>query len=123
MTMPNQDTLLPYVRAGKLRALAVTSADRNPMFPDVPTVAESGFPGFSVVSWVGLSAPRGTPQPILDKLEAAMVKAFSAPAVRAKLESQGFVMVASGSKAYTTFLGNEIERWTKLVKDVGIKGE
>lgn len=123
MTMTNQDTLLPYVRAGKLLPLAVTSAQRNPLFPDVPTVAESGFPGFSVVSWVGLSAPKGTPKPIVDKLEAAMVKVFSAPAVRARLESQGFVMVASNSKEYTAFIASEIQRWTQLVKEVGIKGE
>lgn len=123
MTMTNQDTLLPYVRAGKLVPLAVTSAQRNPLFPDVPTVAESGFPGFSVVSWVGLSAPKGTPKPIVDKLEAAMIKAFAAPAVRARLENQGFVMVASNSKEYTAFIASEIQRWTQLVKEVGIKGE
>lgn len=123
MTMTNQDTLLPHVRAGKLRALAVTSAQRNPAYPDVPTVAESGFPGFSVVSWIGLSAPKGTPPEVVQSLEAAMVKVMSAPAVKTRLESQGFVSVASSGAAYTRFLAGEIERWKKLVKEVGIQAE
>lgn len=123
MTMTNQDTLLPHVRAGKLRALAVTSAQRNPAYPDVPTVAESGFPGFSVVSWIGLSAPKSTPQPIVTRLEAAMMKVMSAPAVKQRLEQQGFVSVASDSAHYTKFLGAEIDRWKELVKTVGIQAE
>lgn len=123
ITMTNQDTLLPHVRAGKLRALAVTSAQRNPAYPDVPTVAESGFPDFSVVSWIGLSAHKATPQPIVERLEAAMVKVMSAPAVKQRLEQQGFVSVASNSAQYTRFLGSEIDRWTRLVKAVGIQAE
>lgn len=119
----NQDVVLPYVKAGKLRALAVTSAQRNPMFPDVPTVAESGYPGFSAVSWTGLSVPKGTPKAIVDKLEAAMVKAFHEPAARAKLEATGFVVVASHSPQYTKFVNDEIVRWTKVIQTAGIKPE
>ncbi|TWG79037.1 tripartite-type tricarboxylate transporter receptor subunit TctC [Cupriavidus gilardii J11] len=119
----NQDAVLPYVKAGKLRALAVTSEQRNPLFPDVPTVAESGFPGFSAVSWVGLSAPKGTPQPIIDKLEATMMAAFKQPAVRQKLESNGFIVVASNSKDYTAFVTTETERWAKVIQSAGIKPE
>lgn len=119
----NQDAVLPYVKAGKLRALAVTSAQRNALFPDVPTVAESGYPGFSAVSWVGLSAPKGTPKPIVDKLEAEMVKAFRQPDVRAKLEANGFVVVASSSQEYSRFLQSETERWSKVIKEAGIKPE
>ena len=66
----NQDVALQHVKAGKLRALAVTSLQRNPLYPDVPTIAESGFPGFQALSWSGMSAIKGTPQPIVDKLEA-----------------------------------------------------
>ncbi|KJK16166.1 hypothetical protein UB46_36725 [Burkholderiaceae bacterium 16] len=119
----NQDAVLPYVKAGKLRALAVTSAQRNVLFPDVPTVAESGYPGFSAVSWVGLSAPKGTPKPIVDKLEAEMMKAFRQPEVRAKLEASGFVVVASSSQEYSRFLQSETERWSKVIKEAGIKPE
>lgn len=117
----NQDSVLPHIKAGKLRALAVTSAQRNPLFPDVPTVAESGYPGFSAVSWTGLSAPKGTPKVVVDKLEAAMVKGFADPAVRAKLEANGFVVVASRSVDYTRFVQDETARWTQVVQKAGIK--
>ena len=123
MTFINQDAALQHVKTGKLRALAVTSAQRNPLYPDVPTIAESGVPGFSAISWVGLSAPKGTPKPILDKLEAAAVQALQSPAVRTKLESQGFVIPTLGSAAYTTFLSSEVDRWSKVIKTAGIKPE
>lgn len=119
----NQDAVLPYVKAGKLRALAVTSEQRNPLFPDVPTIAESGFPGFTAVSWVGLSAPKGTPKPIVDKLEAVMTTAFKQPAVREKLEASGFVVVASNSHDYTAFVKTETARWAKVIQNAGIKPE
>ena len=119
----NQDAVLPHVKAGKLRALAVTSPQRNPLFPDVPTVAESGYPGFSAVSWTGLSAPKGTPKAIIDKLEAAMVRAFQEPAGRAKLEGNGFVVVGSRSADYTKFIQEEITRWTKVIQTANIKPE
>ena len=80
MMFINQDVALQHVKAGKLRALAVSSLQRNPLYPDVPTVAESGFPGFQALSWSGLSAPKGTPQPIIEKLEAAMKQAMGSPA-------------------------------------------
>lgn len=117
----NQDSVLPHIKAGKLRALVVTSAQRNPLFLDVPTVAESGYPGFSAVSWTGLSAPKGTPKAVVDKLEAAMVKGFADPAVRAKLEASGFVVVASHAADYTRFVQDETARWTQVVQKAGIK--
>ncbi|MEJ8825949.1 tripartite tricarboxylate transporter substrate binding protein [Variovorax humicola] len=117
----NQDAVAPFVKAGKLRPLVVTSAQRNPLYPDVPTVAESGYPGFTAVSWTGLSAPKGTPKPIVDKLEAAMVAAFNDPAVRAKLEANGFVVIASKSPDFTKFVSDEVARWTKVVQTAGIK--
>ena len=117
----NQDSVLPHIKAGKLRALVVTSAQRNPLFPEVPTVSESGYPGFSAVSWTGLSAPKGTPKAVVDKLEAAMVKGFADPAVRAKLEASGFVVVASHAADYTRFVQDETVRWTQVVQKAGIK--
>ena len=123
MIFINQDAALQHVKAGKLRPLAVTSAQRNPLYPDVPTVAESGYPGFEAISWSGLSAPRATPKPILDKLETAAVQAMQSPSVRTKLESQGFVVPPQGSAAYTKFVASEIERWTRVIKTAGIKPE
>jgi tripartite-type tricarboxylate transporter receptor subunit TctC len=119
----NQDVAIPHVKAGKLRPLAVSSLTRNPLFPDVPTVAESGFPEFQALSWSGLSAVKGTPQPVLDKLEAAMKKIMASAEVRQRLESTGFVVPAQGGKVYTDFVKSEIELWTKVIKTAGIKAE
>ena len=119
----NQDVALQHVRAGKLRALAVTSAQRNLLYPDVPTVAESGYRNFEALSWSGISAPKGTPQAIIDKLDAALAQAMTSAAVKQRLESQGFVVPEPGSKHYTAFVKSELERWTKVIKTAGIKAE
>ncbi|MGE0498672.1 MAG: Bug family tripartite tricarboxylate transporter substrate binding protein [Ramlibacter sp.] len=119
----NQDTALQHVKAGKLKALAVSSLQRNPLYPDVPTIHESGFPGFSALSWSGLSVARGTPKPVVDKLEAAAVAAMRSPAVRTRMESIGFVVPELGSAAYTQFVGKELDRWVRVIKVAGIKAE
>jgi tripartite-type tricarboxylate transporter receptor subunit TctC len=119
----NQDVALPHVKSGKLRALAVTSLQRNPLYPDTPTVAESGFPGFQALSWSGLSILKGTPQPIVDKLEAALKKVMTSPEIKQRLESVGFVVPAPGGAAYTQFVKSELDLWTKVIKTAGIKPE
>jgi tripartite-type tricarboxylate transporter receptor subunit TctC len=119
----NQDTALPHVKAGKLRALAVSSLQRNPLYPDVPTLAESGYPGFSALSWSGISVPKGTPQAIIDKLEAAIATAMKSPAVKARMDNIGFVIPEQGSKAYTAFMQSEIALWSKVIKTANIQPE
>jgi tripartite-type tricarboxylate transporter receptor subunit TctC len=119
----NQDVASQYVKAGKLRALAVSSAQRNTMYPDVPTVAESGYKGFEALSWSGLSIQKGTPKPILDKLEAAMSQALATPAIKQRMESQGFVIPTQGSKAYSAFVASELTRWTAVIKTAGISAQ
>jgi tripartite-type tricarboxylate transporter receptor subunit TctC len=119
----NQDVALGHVKAGKLRALAVTSLQRNPLYPDTPTVAESGYPGFQALSWSGLSALKGTPQPIVNKLEAAMIKVMSSPEIKERMTSQGFIVPPQGSAAYTAFVKSEIDLWSKVIKTAGIKPE
>ena len=119
----NQDVALQHVRTGKLRALAVTSLQRNTLYPDVPTIAESGFPGFQALSWSGLSAVKGTPQPIVDRLEATMKQILSSPDVRQRLESVGFVVPTPGAAAYGPFLKSELDLWVKVIKTAGIKPE
>ena len=119
----NQDSALPHVKAGKLRALAVTSLQRNPLYPDTPTIAETGVKGYEALSWSGLSAIKGTPQPIVDKLEAAMKKIMASPEVRQRMESVGFVIPVQGAAAYTGFVKSEIELWTRVIKQAGIKAE
>ena len=115
----NQDNLLPQVQSGKLRALAVASEKRNPAYPDVPTIAESGYPGFAAESWFGLSAPAGTPDAVVERLHQATVKALSNPDLRQKLESVGFVIVGNDPKAFSEFVSSEIAKWGKAAKDSG----
>lgn len=123
MIFINQDAALPYVASGKLRPIAVSSLQRNALYPTVPTVAESGYPGFQALSWAGISAPKGTPKPVLDKLEAAMIQALQTPEVKQRIESVGFVIPPLGVNAYNNFLKSEIELWTTLIKKSGIKPE
>ncbi len=123
MMFINQDVALQHIKAGKLRPLAVTSLARNPLYPDVPTIHESGYPGFSALSWSGLSVPKGTPKAIVDKIEAAAVKAMQSPAIKARMESNGFVVPSQGSTDYTQFVSKELERWTRVIKIAGIKAE
>jgi tripartite-type tricarboxylate transporter receptor subunit TctC len=117
----NQDVALQHVKAGKLRPLAVTSVKRNALYPDVPSIAESGYKGFESLS--GLSIQKGTPPAVVEKLEAAMVQVLSSPAIKQRLESQGFVVPTLGSKAYTAFVASEIPRWTKVIKTAGITAQ
>jgi tripartite-type tricarboxylate transporter receptor subunit TctC len=119
----NQDAVLPHVRAGKLRAIAVTSKERNPLYPDVPTVAESGYKGFEATSWSGLSVAKGTPQPIVDKLEAAIAQSMQSPSFKQRLTSVGFVIPPTGSKHYNAFIKSELDQWTRVIKTAGIKAE
>jgi len=112
----------PHVKGGKLRAIAVTGDKRSQSMPDVPALAEQGFPGFSALAWWGIFAPAGTPQPIIDKLHAELQKALAAPDVRKTLtETLGMDIVAASPAATQKFLLAEMARWGKVVKDNGIK--
>lgn len=121
MIFINQDAALPHIKAGKIRPIAVSSLQRNPLYPDVPTVAESGYKDFQALSWSGLSVAKGTPAAIVDKLEAAMVQALQSETVRQRLTSVGFVVPALGSKPYTGFVKSEIDTWTRVIQTAGIK--
>ncbi len=119
MLFINQDNALPQVQAGKLRALAVASLERNPAYPGVPTIAESGFPGFSAVSWFGLSAPAGTPKDVVQKLSAASISAMNLPEIKQKLQALGFVVVGSTPAQFNEFVQVEIVKWAKAAKASG----
>ena len=123
MMFINQDVALPHIKAGKLRALAVTSKERNPLYPETPTIAETGVKGYEALSWSGISAIKGTPKPIVDKLEAAMKKIMASPEIKQRMESVGFVIPAQGSEPYTRFVKSEIDLWTRVIKTAGIKAE
>ena len=120
------DTMLssmPFVKAGKLRAIAVTSPQRSPAAPDVPTIAESGLPGYEVFAWNGLLAPTGTPPAIIMKLSEEMKKALELPAVKDKFSVQGFAATYTTPEATTQFLKGEVDKWTRAVKASGAKVE
>jgi len=109
------------VRDGRLRALAVTTRARVPAFPDLPTVAEAGLPGYEIATWYGIWAPRGTPQPILDRLQQATAAAVATPEVRARLDALGAQPVADTPAAFARFVRSEYERWGRLVHDANIR--
>jgi tripartite-type tricarboxylate transporter receptor subunit TctC len=111
---------LPLVKAGKLRLLAVTTAKRSPLSPDTPTMAEAGIPGFEMSSWQAVYAPKGTPKPIVDKLNAEIVKVLKAPDARQKMQdTMGIEVVASSPEELTKLMQSEIPRWTALIKKSG----
>ena len=120
---PNLPGALGYARAGKLRALAVTSAKRSPAAPDVPTVAEGGVSGFEVTAWFGVSAPAKTPRPILEKLNSEIVRAVKSPDLRERLIAAGADPIGSSAEEYAAFMQREIAKWAKVIAAAGIKGE
>ena len=113
----NINTALPQIKAGKLRALSVTSAKRSPVLPDVPTLEELGIKGLQVYSWQAVAAPKGLPADIRQKLHAGIVTALNAPDVRPKLLEQGFEIVANTPEQFTAFQHAEFERWKKIITD------
>ena len=121
MMFINQDVALAHVQSGRLRALAVTSSKRNPLYAEVPTIAESGYPGFEALSWSGVSIAKGTPAPIAEKVETAVMQAMNSANIRKRLESNGFVVPPLGPKIYTEFVAREVDQWTSVIRKAGIK--
>jgi tripartite-type tricarboxylate transporter receptor subunit TctC len=115
--------VLPLVREGKLRALAVTSLQRSRAVPDVPTVVEAGYPGFEATNWYGLLAPARTPAAIVRMLHAQAVKALGRPELRGKLNDLGLEVIANSPEQFAAAIRSEIPKWRKLIHDSGMKPE
>jgi len=118
------DAMIPsgaQVKAGKVRALAILSTERSPLLPDVPTIAEAGFPGLEASATFGLMLPGKTPPAVIAKVHAAMKRAISHPATRKQLDEMGYQVVANTPEQFATFLREQIATWTKIVKDNNIK--
>jgi tripartite-type tricarboxylate transporter receptor subunit TctC len=111
---------LPQVRAGKLKAIAIGSPARLALLPDVPTVAESGYPGFNAVGWGGIFVPNGTPQPIIDRLNATIAKAVTLPEVKKQFEEQGTEGASSTQAEMAKILGDEYVRFGQEAKKLGL---
>jgi tripartite-type tricarboxylate transporter receptor subunit TctC len=112
--------VLQHVRAGSLRALAVTTEKRLPYLPDVPTIAEQGFPGYEISSWQGVLAPAGTPKDVVAKINGELVRLVAAPEVRARMAHEGADPVGSTPDQFAERVQSEITKWTKVIKASGI---
>ncbi len=120
MTFANVVSVLPFVRSGRLRALAVTTANRSKALPDLPTVAESGVPGFDVNTWHGWLAPKGTPRSIIKRLNEQLALAAKSPEIADKLAEDGAVSVLGSPEQFRDHLKEESRRWKNLVKETGL---
>ena len=119
----NVPNVLPQVKAGKLRALAVSSKERSPFVKDLPTVAESGVPGFDVSVWFGVVAPAGTPRPVIAKLNGEINAILKLPEVRHSFNNQGVETAGGTATEFTAFIAAQTTKWAKVVKDSGTKVE
>ncbi len=113
----------PHVKSGRLKPLAVTSAKRSTSLPDVPTIAESGLPGFEAVSWIGALVPAGTPQPIVDKIHTDLVAVLRMPEIREKLGALGAEVVGNTPEQFAAWNRDEIAKWAKAIKESGARVE
>src|SRR5438445_8447390 len=121
MSFANIVNVVPLAREGKLRALAITSIKRSALAPDLPTMAESGFPGFQAVPWFGLLAPIGTPKDVLEKLLDETIKALAMPEVRRKFDELGLEPVGNTPAEFAAIIRKETPEWAEVIKDAGIK--
>ena len=113
--------VLAQVKAGKLRAIGVAIPKRSEFLPQVPTVAEQGYPGFESVGWIGLAAPAKTPSAILDRLNVEIRKMLADPVVKARLNTLAFEPVGDSREEFTAFVKSEIAKWTRVAKDSGAR--
>lgn len=113
--------VLPLVQEGKLRALAVTSLHRSQAVPDLPTIAESGYPGFEATNWYGLLAPAGAPMPVVQRLRAETAKALAAPPMRDKLAGMGIEVTGDSPEEFAALIRAEIPKWSRVIRELGIK--
>jgi len=111
---------LPQIRGGKLRALAVASDKRVAALPDLPTIGESGYPGFEAWAWQGFVAPAGTPRAVVDKLNSEFAKVMADPAIKQRLSESGFEPQTSTPEQFGAYLKSEIAKWQKVIRDSNI---
>lgn len=123
MSFATLTTIVPHVRSGKLRGIAVTGNQRSAATPELPTIAEAGVPGFAVNNWIGLFAPAGTPDDIVRRLNAEVTKIMQAPEVAARMVQQGERFTPNSPEDFGRFLRAESQKWEKVIRDAGLKAE
>ncbi|GAA4328870.1 tripartite tricarboxylate transporter substrate binding protein [Pigmentiphaga soli] len=114
---------LPHIRSGKLRGLGVTTAERSPIAPDLPTIAESGLPGFDMTNWYGLLTPAGTPAPEIAKLNEIVNWALGAPELKQLADSSGMTIASGSAEQFGSFLHRESDKFTRLIRSIGLKAD
>ena len=123
MVIIGMTAVTPHVRSGRLRAIATTGARRSFAFPDVPTVAEQGFPGFAADAWYGVLTTAGTPRPVVDKLYKEVIRIMALPEAKERMANVGFEIVGSTPEEFAKLIREEIVKWTKIVREAGIRAE
>jgi tripartite-type tricarboxylate transporter receptor subunit TctC len=123
VSIPGTAGMVGHIKAGKLRALAVTGATRSPQLPDVPTVIESGVPGYEAYVWMGLLAPKGTPAPIVDRLNRELTQVLAGGEVKDYMATAGIEIVGSSPAEFGAFFRGERDRWAKVIRDTGARIE
>jgi tripartite-type tricarboxylate transporter receptor subunit TctC len=123
MTFATGATTLPLMKSGRVRGLAVTSLQRSPLIPELPTVSESGLKGFEVTGWYGVLAPAGTPSAIIGRLNEFVVRAMQMPDVKHNMEAQGISVTHSSPDEFGAFIKSEVAKWAGVVRLAGAKAE
>ncbi len=119
----NIPNVLPHLKAGKMKAIAVTGTQRSVLFPSLPTIAEAGVPGYEVNVWFGMQLPVGTPKPLVDSMNRDIVRVLKEPEIIKRFRDQGVEVVASSPAAFGQLLQSEITKWTQVIRDANIKVE
>jgi tripartite-type tricarboxylate transporter receptor subunit TctC len=114
---------LPHVKSGKLRALAVTGRTRAEVAPDIPTVAESGVPGYEVHGWYGIAAPARTPRAVIDRLQGEVTKIAREPKMKARLAGQGLELIGNTPEAFDAFIRAELAKWAEVLQRAGLQAK
>jgi tripartite-type tricarboxylate transporter receptor subunit TctC len=117
------ETAIPQMKAGTIRTLAVTSAQRVPVLPEIPTVAESGYPGFETTTWYGILVPKGTPPPIVARLSTEIVKVLESADVKERMAANGGATIKPGPAAFDAQLKSELTKWSRVIREAGVKIE
>jgi tripartite-type tricarboxylate transporter receptor subunit TctC len=123
MTFANFSAVLPHIRSGALKPLGITSAKRSAILPDVPTIAESGVPGYEFTSWFGFFFPAGVPAPILDQVSRNIVAVLRTPSIKERLTADGADVVGNSPEQFAQFVDSELDKWAAVVKSAGLKVE
>lgn len=118
---PTMQSAMPLVRAGRLRALAISITTRSPALPEIPTIAEAGVPGYDATGWYGMLAPTGTPQAAIDRLHAGVVKILTVPELKQRLANEGAIAVGNTPAEFSKFIREEISKWAKIIRELKIK--